>query len=157
MVKTKDENLMIIPGEWNIRYEYAAGEVTSNFLRNIKENKVILASKCNNCDSVMLPPRAYCENCFIETEEFVEAGTEGVIEAFTIVTHQFENCPPPPYAIAYVRLDGATTAMVNFVKGVDLSDIEKASEELKIGTRVKVKFKEKREGRITDFYYEKID
>ncbi|MEH7253209.1 Zn-ribbon domain-containing OB-fold protein [Neobacillus niacini] len=153
MNKTENKNLMVIPGEWNIRYEYAAGEITSTFLQSLRDKKVILASKCTKCSTVMLPPRAYCEKCFVKTEELVEAGNEGVIEAATIITHKFENFPEPPYAIAYVRLDGVKTAMVNFVHGVDLSDVKKASEELKIGTRVKVEFKEEREGRVTDFYY----
>lgn len=74
----------------------------------------------------MLPPRGYCERCFVPAKEYVQVGTEGMIEAATIVTQKFENLPDPPYAIAYVRLDGASTAMINFVHGVDLTDVEKA-------------------------------
>jgi uncharacterized OB-fold protein len=76
-----------------------------------------------------------------------------VIEAATIVTAEFENLPKPPYAIAYVRLDGVSTAMINFVRGLDLSDVKSAAERLTPGTRVRVEFKDNPEGRITDFHY----
>ena len=74
-------------------------------------------------------------------------------EAATIVTAQFEGLPKPPYAIAYVRLDGVSTALLNFVQGEDLSDVPAAAARLKPGTRVRVAFVSKPEGRITDFHY----
>ena len=77
----------------------------------------------------------------------------GAIESFTVTTEQFQGLPEPPYAIAYVTLDGATTAMVNFVEGVPLTDLDEAAKSLAIGTRVRVEWKSEREGRITDFYY----
>jgi hypothetical protein len=50
-------------------------------------------------------------------------------------------------------LDGVSTAMINFVRGLDLSDVKSAAERLKPGTRVRVEFKDNPEGRITDFHY----
>jgi uncharacterized OB-fold protein len=46
-----------------------------------------------------------------------------------------------------------STAMINFIKELDMSDIKGASERVKPGTRVKVKWVDKPEGRVTDFYY----
>ena len=98
-------------------------------------------------------PELECEKSFAPCDGWKEVGHEGTIEAATIVTAQFENLPPPPYAIAYVRLDGAGTALVNFVRGVDLSDVPAAMAKLKPGARVKVAFVDKPAGRITDFHY----
>ena len=78
---------------------------------------------------------------------------DGVIEAATIVTAAFENLPPPPYAIAYVRLEGVSTSMINFVQGLDLTDVAAAMARLKPGTPVRVEFVENPEGRVTDFHY----
>ena len=78
----------------------------------------------------------------------------GTIEAATIVSAAFENLPAPPYAIAYVRLDGVDTAMINFVRGIDLSDVPAAAQRLLPGKRVKVVFRDRPEGRVTDFHYE---
>jgi uncharacterized protein len=100
-----------------------------------------------------LPPRAYCERSFEPCDQWIEAGLEGVIEAATIVSAQFENLPKPPYAIAFVRLDGVSTAIINFVRGMDLSNVEHAAQRLNPGTRVRVEFIDNPQGRITDFHY----
>jgi uncharacterized OB-fold protein len=84
----------------------------------------------------------------------VQAGHSGTIEAATIVSAAFENLPTPPYAIAYVRLDNVDTALLNFVRGIDLTHVEAAAERLVPGARVRVVFADQRQGRITDFHYE---
>ena len=144
---------MVIPGEWHVRYNYSVGKVAGKFFAALKEKK-ILATYCSESDMSYLPPRAYCERAFKPCDGWVEAGPGGVIEAATIVTAAFENLPAPPYAIAYVRLDGASTAMVNFVRGLDLNDVPAAAERLEPGQRVRVVFVDQPEGRVTDFHYE---
>ncbi|MBC7153308.1 MAG: Zn-ribbon domain-containing OB-fold protein [Rhodobacteraceae bacterium] len=142
----------VISGEWNVRYNYSVGKVAGKFFDALKERK-ILATKSSKSGISYLPPRAYCERSFEACDEWVEAGHEGVIEAATIVSAAFEHLPPPPYAIAYVRLDGIDTAMINFVRGLDMSDVGAAMGKLKPGTRVKVEFVDKPEGKVTDFHY----
>jgi hypothetical protein len=142
----------VIPGEWHVRYNYSVGKVAGHFFEGLKKGK-IFASFCSVSNLAYLPPRAYCERSFAPCDGWVEVGGEGVIEAATIVVAAFENLPPPPYAIAYVRLDGASTAMINFVRGLDLTDVEKAARRLTPGTRVKVEFNEERDGRVSDFHY----
>lgn len=150
----KDNKGMTFKGGWNVEYNYAVGKPGAKFLNSLKNDKKIIAPKCPKCGLVMLPPRAFCERCFVPAEEWVEVGNEGTIQAFTIVPVKFVDHPEPPYAIAYVMLDGANTAMVNLVKNMDLSDLSKAAEKLAIGNRVKVVFEEKREGSVNDFHYE---
>lgn len=150
---SQQQEVLVIPGEWHIRYNYSAGRTASKFLLGLKEEKKVYATRCARCGLVMLPPRAYCERCFVAADDWVEVGQEGTVMAATIVPEKFEGLPDPPYAIAYVKLDGASTAMVNFVEGLDLSDIRVAAERLKPGARAKVVFRDQREGRVTDFYY----
>lgn len=145
----------VVEGEWRVRYRYPMGEVSARFFTALREGR-ILASTCSTSGLAYLPPRAYCERSFAACDGWTEAGHEGSIEASTIVTAAFENLPPPPYAIAYVRLDGVDTAMVNFVRGLDLADVPAAAARLAPGTRVRVRFDEERRGRITDFHYELI-
>lgn len=142
----------MVNSEWHVRYQYPLGEVGARFFDGLKEKK-ILATRCTSSGISYLPPRAYCERSFEVCDAWVEAGQSGVIEAATIVTAAFDNLPPPPYAIAFVRLDGVDTAMVNFVRDVDLADIQSAAQRLKPGTRVKVVFNDTPEGKITDFHY----
>ena len=146
-----DDN--VIHGEWHVRYNYSVGKVAGHFFDALKQKK-ILASHCAASGIAYLPPRAYCERDFEPCDGWVEVGHQGVIEAATIVTAAFENLPPQPYAIAYVRLDNVSTALVNFVRGLELADVPAAAARLKPGTKVKVVFKDSPEGRITDFHYE---
>lgn len=151
MTNSNPESL-IIPAEWHVRYNYPAGETGTRFFAGLKEKR-ILATRCSASGISYLPPRAYCERSFEPCDAWVEAAHEGVIEAATIVSAAFENLPKPPYAIAYVRLDGVDTALVNFVRGLDLSDVKAAAQRLQPGTRVRVVFDGQPQGRITDFHY----
>lgn len=153
MAAQASANEDVIHGEWHVRYNYSVGKVAGIFFQGLREGR-ILASKCSRSGRAYLPPRAYCERSFERCDDWVEAGLEGTIEAATIVTAAFENLPKPPYAIAYVRLDNVSTAMVNFVRGLDLSDVPASAKKLEPGARVKVVFKNEREGRVTDFHYE---
>ncbi|RPH67213.1 MAG: Zn-ribbon domain-containing OB-fold protein [Burkholderiales bacterium] len=153
MTASSTASVEVIPGEWHVRYNYPAGATATHFFEGLRR-KQILASRCSKSGLSYLPPRAYCERSFEACDEWVEAGMTGTIEAATIVSAAFENLPEPPYAIAYVRLDGVDTAMINFVRGLDLSDVPAAAQRLLPGQRVRVVFKAQPEGRITDFHYE---
>jgi uncharacterized OB-fold protein len=142
----------VVREEWTVRYDYAAGEVTSRFLAGLREKK-LLATRCRESAITYLPPRAYCERTFSACDEWVEAGREGVVEASTVVTRGFQGGPEPPYAIAFVRLEGVDTAVVNYVRGVDLSDVRAAAASLAPGTRLRVEFDDEPSGRITDFHF----
>lgn len=144
---------LVIPAEWHVRYNYPAGETATRFFAALRERR-ILATRCSASGVSYLPPRAYCERSFQPCDSWIEAGHEGTVEAATIVSAAFENLPPPPYAIAYVRLDGVDTALLNFVRCIDLSDLPAAAARLQPGARVRVVFKDAPEGRITDFHYE---
>jgi len=151
-VESKQE-IVTIPGHWDISFQYAAGATGSEFLRRLRDEKRISGVQCPQCRRVILPPRGFCDRCFAAVEGWVDVGPRGRIEAFTITTEAFLGLPDPPYAIAYVALDGASTAMVNFVRGVDLSDVHEAARALAVGTRVTVGWSRRRKGRVTDFHY----
>lgn len=141
---------------WTVRYDYATGEVAGTFLEGLKQRK-LLATRCSKSGLTYLPPRAYCERSFEKCDGWVEAGKEGVVEASTIVTRGFEGSRTPPFAIAFVRLDGVDSAIVNYVEGIDLSNVREAAAKLQPGARLRVKFVDEPRGRITDFYFVPVD
>ncbi|MBA3474051.1 MAG: Zn-ribbon domain-containing OB-fold protein [Rubrobacter sp.] len=144
---------MTVPVDWSLHYDHSTGPVVARFLRGLEDGR-IEGVRCPECGLVYLPPRAYCERDFVRATEWVGVGTEGVLEGFTIVTQKFGPLPDPPYTIAFVRLDGADTALVNFLR-MPLDDVEEAASRLEIGaTRVRARFHDSREARITDFHYE---
>lgn len=141
---------------WNITYDHSMGETGSHFFNQIKNNQKLMGKYCPSCDRVLMPPRKFCDRCFVPTTDWVEVGSEGVIEAATLINAQFKNYPAPPYSLAYVRLDKADTSIGNYLKGLDFSNHAKAVEQIKIGNRVKLKFREERDGSILDFWFEVV-
>ncbi|HEY4342438.1 MAG TPA: zinc ribbon domain-containing protein [Steroidobacteraceae bacterium] len=71
--------------------------MAGHFFEQLKQGK-IFASYCSVSSMAYLPPRAYCERSFSPCDDWVEAGNEGV-----------------------------STATINFVRDLDLTDVPKAA------------------------------
>jgi len=153
---TQKPELIEIPCKWDLPWTYAAGEVGSKYITELRDNARIMAMKCHQCGRILLPPRAYCERCFVPLNDWVELKPEGTLEAFTIVTVPFPDEREPPYIVGYFKIGQASTNIPHFLEGIDLSDIEKAKTEIKVGMRVKVMFRDQRTGSATDFYIEPL-
>jgi hypothetical protein len=143
---------LTIDGHWAFDYTYYAGDAASRFFAGLARRQ-ILGSRCPQCQRVLVPARGFCDACFTETADWIEVSPHGTLETFTIVTMSFPGLPDPPLVVGYVRLDGATSAVLNFVDGIDLSDPDRAGAALLRQPRVTARFKDKCEGRITDFTF----
>ena len=141
---------------WDLSYRHALGSTVGVFLDGLREHK-ILGRQCPGCLRVLVPPRSYCDRCHVETGDWLEVSDRGVIEMMTIVYEPFKGLPEPPYAIAYVTLDGASTALLGYVRGTDLTDVHSATTQLAIGTRVVVRFSPEPKGDVTDYWFEVAD
>ncbi|WP_261553728.1 Zn-ribbon domain-containing OB-fold protein [Frankia tisae] len=144
-----------IPGEWHIPYQYTIGTFATAFFDALREQR-ILGCRCAQCGRVSVPPKSFCEYCFVPIDELVEVGDTGRIEAVTVVTAPFAGSPPVPYVVAYVRLAGATSSICNYVRGVDLGDLDRLPADIAIEAPVRAVFGDKREGRVTDFWFEPV-
>lgn len=143
----------IVEQQWNLTYRHTADEVTATFFRALRDDGKLLGIRCPECGRVLVPPREFCDRDFCRTTDWAELGLEGTLELFTIVYQPIKGLPEPPYVIAYVRPDGADTAIANFLGGIDLSDRDAALEHLKIGSRARIVFQDDRVGRMTDFQF----
>jgi len=143
-----------IPGKWEIEFKYATGPYIAKFLEGLKEKK-ILGIKCPSCKKVLIPPRILCEKCYVQLSlnDIVEVKDTGSIQTFFVVYRQFYGLPPPPYAVALIKLDGADEGILHFLGEVDLSDPNMVSEKIKIDTKVKAVWNEERKGNILDIKY----
>lgn len=151
--KEQGPELIEIPAGWDLSWLYSAGEVGSRYITELRDHCRIMATKCPKCDRILLPPRSFCERCFVSLKEhWVELEPSGTLEAFTIVTEPFEGLRAPPYVIGYFKIGGATTNIPHFLEEIDLSDVEKARQELRVGMPVEVVFKEQRTGTAADFF-----
>jgi uncharacterized OB-fold protein len=150
------ESTGVLTEQWNVTYTHATGPIVGEFLRRLKEDATLVGRHCPQCDRVLMPPRAFCDRDYADTDRWVEVGNTGIVETFTVVFQKFQGLPDPPYCIAYVRLDGADTSILNYVRGVEMSDAEAVRANLKVGTpvRVVVAPPDQRQGRVTDFWFE---
>jgi uncharacterized OB-fold protein len=140
---------------WDLAYKHALGATTSAFLHGLAEGR-ILGRRCESCERVLVPARSFCDRCHVSTGQWFEVGGEGVIEMFTVVHEPFKGLPEPPYALAYVTLDGADTALPGYVKGVDITDPTQYTQRLAIGTRVRVAFADEPQGTVADYWFEPL-
>jgi len=137
---------------WDLQYKHALGSTVSRFLDGLAEGKIW--GRRTTDGRVLVPARSYDDITHEKTGEWVEVANTGTIEMFTIVYEAFKGLPTPPYALAYVMLEGADTALVGYVQGIDLHDRASAIAALQIGTRVDVRFAEKPAGTAADYWFE---
>ena len=89
-----------------------------------------LLKRCTNCGEPHWYPRAICPFCGSDKTVWEESPGEGVIYTYTIM----RRSPTGPFSLGYVTLDEGPAVYTNFVD----CDFD----QLKIGARVKVVFKE---------------
>jgi uncharacterized OB-fold protein len=138
-----------VPDIMDITYKYSYGGI-SRFFREIRDNKQLYGSRCTHCGKVWLPPRINCNECYAPTE-WQKLGDSAEVATYTIVyygTSTFYD--RTPYVCAFVKVDGADTLIM---QNIFLKDIKKA----KVGLKVKVQFKEQRNGDMGDFWYVPAD
>jgi len=147
---SQQEEPLTIDGRWDIPYRHTAGKAATRFFRELKENKRIVGARCSSCRRVLVPPRGFCERCFVPLDEFVGVEDKGTLTTFTIVYAHFTSLPPPPYCVGIIKLDGADTGLIHYVGGVDLQDMEAARKAINVGMRLQAIWRDEREGKITD-------
>jgi hypothetical protein len=143
----KDIEPMVHKSVINIPYKWWAGDTASKFLLAIRDEQKILGTKCSKCSRVFVPPRKTCPTCFTENKEWVSVSDVGIVQAFTVARRQLAALPKKvPICFGLIKLEGADTALLHYLDEVDTADI-------KIGMRVKARFAEERDGKITDIDY----
>ena len=121
-------------------------EFTNTIFQQHLDNRILAGSRCQSCDSLHLPPRPLCSNCYSENLVWDELDGRGELVAFTAVHiaptamlaagYSMQN----PYVSGIVRLNAGPSISAQII-GVDATQ----PQEIKIGTPVQVTFIE-REG-----------
>ncbi|HZO07195.1 MAG TPA: OB-fold domain-containing protein [Solirubrobacterales bacterium] len=121
-------------------YEHAYGPYYGMLFDGLATSRRIQGSRCPSCTRVLVPPREYCDVCYVRTGEWVDVADTGTIKAFSIIHLEFVGqTREPPYVYAEIVLDGSATRLIHTVGGID---IEEAKERLRIGTKVRAVWKE---------------
>ena len=146
--------LRVIEEHWNMTYQHAAGRSASHFYDVLERDGRLVGRRCPECTRVLIPPRSFCDRCFSATTDWADVEPTGKLEMFTVVYQKFQGLPEPPYAFGYVLLDGADTAILNFIRGVDVSEPEQVGRSLSVGAPMTAMFAADRRGLMADFWFE---
>ena len=95
-----------------------------------------------------MPPRMFCELCYLPTDQWVEVEDKGRVRTFCITLVRWDaSRVEKPFFPMVVELDGGKrgTGLMHVVKGIEPS-------EMKVGLRVKALWKPPKDriGAITD-------
>lgn len=124
--------------------DFDVGPTNGRFFAALRDEGRILATRCAACARVYVPPRINCHDCFAEMRDWIEVGPGGVLESFTVVRQPGMLQPAaPPYLLGLVRLDGADTALVHRLGGIEPAAA-------RIGMRVRAMLAGQRQGNIHD-------
>jgi uncharacterized OB-fold protein len=145
MPKRTDEKT--IDGEIQIHYNWSLGKAGERFFTELKEHKRIMGTRCRQCERVLVPPRIFCEECFVDDMEWIEVKPTGRLLTFGESYFSTDGKRlDEPWMLGIVRLDGSDGGLIHFLG-------ETRAEDLEIGLPMEMVFKEKREGNILDILY----
>jgi len=132
-----------IDGRIDVEYHWSAGVAGSRFFTELRDNGKIMGTKCPECERVLVPPRIFCEECFVDTDEWVEVSKQGEVLTFaeSYFGLQGQRLEEPWY-IGIIKLDGADGGLFHRLVP-DAGPIE-------IGGRVEAVLADERKGHILD-------
>jgi uncharacterized OB-fold protein len=138
-------------------FEHSFGFFYGTLFDGIKNDRRIRGVRCPECRNVLLPPRPYCEACFVPTVDWVDIPDSGVVKACSVVHIEFTGQRvPPPYVYAEIILDGTSTRLIHTVGGLSAEDARAGL--VRPGSRVKAVWSDRRTGSLTDIdYFELVD
>lgn len=134
-------------------FAWDTGVAINRYLAELKNGKII-AKECRQCNRIMLPPRMFCELCFIPSGDWVYVEDTGVINTFSICHVNWDASRvkkgESPHLPAVIEIDGASEGMGIMHR---LGEIE--HDQIRIGMKVKAVWKpeSERTGAITDIRY----
>ena len=63
--------------------EVFGDRASREYYRRLGEERTLCGTRCVACDSVSLPPRGFCPDCFAAEVEWVDVGRHATLHAFT--------------------------------------------------------------------------
>jgi len=138
---------MTIKGEIQINYNWSVGKAGERFFTELKDSKKIIGARCRKCSRVLVPPRIFCEECFVDDMEWVEVEPRGTLVTFGDCYFSTDGKRlKEPWILGIVKLNGSDGGLIHFIG-------EAKAEDLKIGMPMEAIFKEERDGNILDIKY----
>ncbi len=152
MSDKRDTEVLEAPYYYIGEYLYSYGDI-SKFFKEAKENKRLFGTKCSKCGKVWMPPRTYCSDCYAGAD-WVPLTGNGTVMSCTYCFYaaggeqKLASLVDLPYVLAAIQLDETDSCLLHTVVAKD-----RRPGVIKIGSRVKIAWREEREGKVSDFYF----
>lgn len=145
------QNLIETRIKMSLECRFDTGPLMGKFLRGLRDEKRIWATRCSACGRTMLPPARVCAECNVEAGGWLELKDEGYLMSYDVIVVPTLNprtgeMRKVPYSVGRIVLDGGDALMWHFLDETDAS-------RLALGKRCKAVWEEERTGRITDIKF----
>ena len=147
MAKKEKAAEMNVSGQIQIDYKWSVGKAGERFFKELSQNKRIMGTRCRKCSRVLVPPRIFCEECFVEDMEWVEVEPRGTLLTFgeSYLSTDGKRLKEP-WMLGIVKLNGTDGGLLHHIG-------EARPEDIKIGMPMEIVFQDKRTGSIMDIRY----
>ena len=158
MASNTSQELIVSKQVLSISQTFSTGPAMGRFLQELRDNKRIMALRCQGNGRFLLPPREVDAWSLEEPHEWVEVGPGGLLREYDII---YYASPDPltgetrdvPYCVGWIHMDGADK-LNPLWHLIDTSDLTK----IRSGARVRAVFREERKGEMEDIvHFEVID
>ena len=135
---------LIVKSHYDIDYIHSYAQ-DSEFFRALGKKK-LMGSKCRKCGYTYATPRGHCMMCGSETDWY-ELPNEGRVHTYTTCYFGSEKfLPETPFNLIMVEFEGVDSLFMARLIGADQEDI-------KIGMKVKARFRRNLHISPTDVYF----
>ena len=146
----KKERYLLTSYRTEFRYAWSSGVATGRFLGGLRQGE-IWGRRCDVCYRILVPPRMYCERCYVPTARWVRLMDTGRVVTYSVsYVNSDASRRKEPILVAVVEIDGASRLMglLHLLGEVEPDDV-------KIGMPVEAVWKDQgdRVGAITDIRY----
>jgi uncharacterized OB-fold protein len=136
---------IVIKYPYMVEYIHSYGQ-DSPFFAGLS-NKKLLGTRCAKCNYTYATPRLACTTCGGETD-WVELPQEGRVHTFTTCYFGSEEfLKETPFHLVLVEFDGVDTLLLSRLMG------PRTPEEIRIGMKVKARFRRNSQLKPTDVYF----
>lgn len=114
------------PGTMPVQFRYTPGVAGLRFFQTLKQRGLLAVTRCPQCNTTYLPPRLYCEDCFVDLlDSWAEVPPRGRVHTFTVVHldpegHRLRE----PEIAAFVRIDGTHGGLVTRLVNVQPGEVQ---------------------------------
>jgi uncharacterized OB-fold protein len=134
-------------GSIPVYHRYTLGVAGERFFKALRDEKVILASRCPKCGDAFVPPKIYCERCFEETTDWFPVSDVGYVKNFTIMHYSLDEEPlGEPEIIGVIGWEGVRGGLVHRIGGI-------APQQVETGMSLEPAWADQRQGSISDIAY----